>query len=81
MGVSRQIVRGMGKLPHVGAHPGTTLMLNWIAAGAIAGGMSGGIVGIVGGAAIMILGLGPLYLWGAFDRARISDRASKDARL
>ena len=24
----------------------------------------------------MIMGLGPLYLWGAYDRARISDRIS-----
>lgn len=76
MGAAKQIVRGMGTLPHVGEHPGTGLMLNWIAAGTLAGGIKGGIVGILGGATIMIMGLGPLYLWGAYDRARISDRMS-----
>ena len=59
-----------------GQHPGTRLLLYWIAAGALAGGIKGGFVGILGGAAIMIMGLGPLYLWGAYDRARISDRIS-----
>lgn len=76
MGAAKQIVRGMGTLPHVGEHPGTRLLLYWIAAGALAGGIKGGFVGILGGAAIMIMGLGPLYLWGAYDRARISDRIS-----
>ena len=37
MGAAKQIVRGMGTLPHVGEHPGTRLLLYWIAAGALAG--------------------------------------------
>lgn len=38
-------------------------MLNWIAAGALAGGMKGRVIGVLGGAVIMTMGLGPLYLW------------------
>jgi hypothetical protein len=37
MNVLRYIIRGCGDLPHVGRHPGTEMVLGFIAMGALAG--------------------------------------------
>lgn len=74
MNIIHKTVRGLGTLPHVGRHPGISSLLFWIAIGSCAGGKSGELMGVIGGAALMTVGLGPLFLYGAYDRARISDR-------
>lgn len=69
----RQMARGCTDLPHVGEHPGTMMLLCFVVLGALAG-RDGGLPGVLGGAAIMAIGIGPFYLWGAYDRANLSDR-------
>lgn len=70
----RQIIRGCGNLPHVGNHPGTAWVLFFMLMGALAGAEHGSWRGAIGGAVFMALGIAPLYLWGAYDRAKLSDR-------
>jgi len=65
----RQMYRGTGHLPHVGSHPGSL----WIVIFAIMGALAGGIVGV----AVMVGVFGPVYLWGAYDRANLSDRIER----
>lgn len=72
----RQIIRGCGTLPHVGEHPGTVMLVGFIICGALAAAHRGWN-GALGGALIMAIGLGPFYLWGAYDRAQLSDELSK----
>ena len=72
----KQTIRGCGTLPHFGSHPGTGWLILFIALGALAG-RNGGIYGILGGAGIMALGMGPLYLYGAYSRAVESDEIVK----
>lgn len=71
--VGRQIIRGVGTLPHVGSHPGTYILLLMIGGCALAGARSGGTIGALLGALFMVAGMGPIYLYGAYDRARLSD--------
>lgn len=71
--VGRQIIRGVGTLPHVGSHPGTHILFCMMAAGALAGLHSGGAVGVLLGVLFMMAGIGPIYLCGAYDRACHSD--------
>lgn len=73
MRVIRQIYRGCGTLPHVGEHPGTVFLLMFIIMGAFAG-VRGGIWGVLVGAVAMFVFIGPLYFWGAYDRAQLSDK-------
>ncbi|MEP3665784.1 MAG: hypothetical protein ABJN42_03510 [Roseibium sp.] len=75
-----QIRRGVGRLPHVGAHPGTGLVLVMIAISALVGGREGGLIGVIGGGLIMGLAMGPIYLYGAYDRARLSDKLEGQLR-
>ncbi len=71
----RQIIRGCGTLPHVGEHPGTLYVVALIGAGAYAGATrSGSVLGALVGAAIVGVVILPMYLYGAYERARISDR-------
>lgn len=69
-----QAVRGFGRLPHVGEHPGIAIILFLaviiISSGVTAGGLTGGIAGAIG----FCLTLLPLFAYGAWDRAEISDR-------
>jgi len=67
------VVRGCGTMPHVGVHPGTGLVVMLILTGAAAG-WKGGLVGCLIGAGIMAAGMVPIYLVGAYSRARLSDR-------
>jgi hypothetical protein len=68
----KQIMRGCGMLPHVGEHPGTLLLFIFILMGAAAG-VKGGWAGALGGASIMAIVFVPMYLYGAYDRAKLSD--------
>jgi hypothetical protein len=77
--VFRQVFRGMTRLPHVGPHPGTGFVVMLIAIAALVGGREAGLIGVLGGAAIMALGVGPIYLYGAHDRARLSDKLENKA--
>ncbi len=48
------------------------MYIGLILAGMIAG-VEAGIFGIVGGGFIMAVGMGLVYFWGAYDRAKTSD--------
>lgn len=74
----RMMLMGCRTMPHVGEHPGTEVLLALIVLGGVAG-SNGGWVGVVGGAVLMALVMGPLYLAGAYSRAKISLRLSRDS--
>lgn len=76
MKILQQIIRGCGELPHVGEHPGNFFLLMFVLIGALAGAQTGWY-GALGGAILMLLFMGPLYLMGAYDRAQLSDRLSE----
>jgi hypothetical protein len=62
---------------------GTHYLLLMAGAGAVAGARNGGVAGVFYGAAFILAVLGPMYLWGAYDRARLSDaleRRSEQAK-
>lgn len=73
----RSIIRGCGTLPHVGEHPGTAWLIVFILMGALAGAGRGSWRGAVGGAIIMAIFLLPVYFYGAYERARLSDEISR----
>lgn len=72
----RQMIRGCGELPYVGEHPGTEVLFIFLLMGALAG-AKGGWFGVLGGFLIMALFMVPMYLWGAYDRAQMSDGLMK----
>lgn len=74
MKIIRQIIRGCGTLPHVGEHPGTAFLFVFVLMGAAAGASHGGWRGAIGGALFMGACMAPPYLYGAYDRAQVSDR-------
>lgn len=76
MSALRQMIRGCGTLPHVGEHPGTTPLFGFVALGAIAG-AGKGLWAAVGGAVLMAVFIGPIYLYGAYDRANLSDQLER----
>ena len=65
----RRIIKGCKTLPYMGSHPGTPYLFLFTALGGYAG-SKGGIWGTLGGASIMLLFFGPLYLYGAYSRAK-----------
>lgn len=73
----QDIRRGSGTLPHVGAHPGTPILIGLTLLGGIAG-MSGApegsaaLSGILG-ALVMAIPVGVIYAVGCVGRARTSD--------
>lgn len=73
----RHVIRGCGYLKHCGDHPGTSFLLLCVLMGAYAGAIRGGWVGALGGAAFMSAFVGPLYLWGAYDRSVEDERLSR----
>lgn len=75
------ILRGMGNLPHVGSHPGTGFMLALLAIGIAAGIQSGGWKGALFVGVAVPLSIFPIYAWGAFDRARISDTCNRREQI
>lgn len=68
--IVRQIVRGCGRLPHVGEHPGT---IAWLVIILLCGLANGGIVGFLTAATIVT----PIYLFGAYERAQFSDTLNR----
>lgn len=74
--ILRHGFRGLGRLPHVGSHPGiplaTGLTLITGIAGIERGGALGFVLGICFGAAVY----GTFLFIGAVDRSRTSDRLS-----
>lgn len=74
--VIRQCIRGTRDLPGVGSHPGTMWVILFPLGGAVAGlehGITGGIIGVLAFLALF----GPLYLYGAYERAELSDRFTR----
>ena len=76
IGFFRHIVRGCGTLPHCGEHPGTVFLFGFVLMGAAAG-ANGGWTGALGGAGIMLVTFGSIYLCGAYDRSRTDERTDK----
>jgi Na+(H+)/acetate symporter ActP len=70
----RLIIRGCGSLPYMGHHPGTVMLFVFTVIAGLAGVEKGGIIGFFGGAAFMLIGFGPFYLYGAYARAKESDK-------
>lgn len=65
----RRIIKGCGKLPYMGSHPGTAYLIMFVLMGGLAG-SKGGHLGVLSGAGFMLLFFGPLYLYGAYSRAK-----------
>lgn len=62
-------LRGCRALPFVGPHPGTAALILLCLLGLLAGGIVG---------AIAVLGIfGPVYLYGAYDRAKLSEKCER----
>lgn len=74
--VIRQVIRGCTNLPYVGPHPGCFIMIMFIIIGAMAG-AKGGISGVIGGSCIVAICVLPFFLYGAYDRANLSDKLVK----
>lgn len=65
----RMIVRGCGTLPICGPHPGTGFIAMLFIMG-LAAGSHGGWFGSLCGAGAMLAFFGPIYLYGAYERAK-----------
>lgn len=76
----RQAWRGMGTLPHVGDHPGTTFLLILVVGLSVHGGIVNGFWGAIGGFALPLVVFGPLYVKGSVDRANLCDKISSVKR-
>jgi hypothetical protein len=72
MKIIQQTIRGCGTLPHVGDHPGTMMLFVFVLIGALAGSKSSW-TGMIGGSIFMLVIFAPIYLFGAYDRANLSD--------
>lgn len=73
----KQAIRGTGRLPHVGAHPGTEMIVMILLMTAFVGAAHAGVLGFIAGILFGMVIYGPIYLIGAYDRARLSDRLEK----
>jgi len=71
----KQAIRGCGTLPHVGPHPGTFWLVVFVLMGALAG-AKGGWGGALTGGLVMLSAYGPIFLLGAYERAKDSDSAA-----
>lgn len=74
-----QAWRGCHSLPHVGSHPGTGFLAVFVLAGILAGSQRGLLPAACGGI-VMLVGMGFIYLCGAYYRAEESDRLSRRER-
>lgn len=77
MNALRHMIRGCGTLPHVGPHHGTLMLLVMVTLGAAAGAQRDWRL-VLAGAGVMLAVMGPFYLWGAYDRSRLSARLTVD---
>ena len=66
--------RGLGPLPHVGAHPGVPFAVIMILIGAAVGAQRGEATGALLGVTAQAFWVLPLLLIGSVDRSRLSDR-------
>lgn len=73
--ILRRSLRGCGHMPHVGNHPGTGYVIALIGAGAFAG-LRGGWLGAIAGACFVACVMVPMYLYGAYERAKLSEKIS-----
>jgi hypothetical protein len=71
----RHIVRGCGTLPRCGEHPGTGFLIMFVFVSAAAGAQRGW-VGALGGAGIMLISFGSMYLVGAYERSKWDEEMS-----
>lgn len=78
MRIFRQIVKGCGALPYVGEHPGTGPFAALVLIIGAAGAQRGGWLGLVVGATLALAVFGPMFLYGAYSRANLSDRMRRD---
>lgn len=72
-----QILRGMRHMPHVGSHPGVSFMFTMLAFGVVAGFQAGGWKAAIFVGIMTPLSVLPIFAYGAYDRARISDTNSR----
>jgi hypothetical protein len=70
----KQIIRGCGYVSGYGSHPGTLPVILFILLGGLAGIERGGLFGFLGGCIFMSLFLVPIYLFGAYERGKLSDK-------
>ena len=70
--VIAQCWRGCFWLPHAGNHPGTAVCIGLITITGIAGAQRGGAIGFAVAALFATMIYGPMYFYGAYERARIS---------
>jgi len=71
--IYNQCKRGCCDLPGVGEHPGTPMLVFMVILGGIAGGTNGLVGALIGSAAFLTI-FAPIYLWGAYERAELSDK-------
>lgn len=71
--IIKQIWRGCGWLPHVGDHPGTGMCIGLTLATGFAGSQKGGLTGLLIAALAGALIYVPMYLYGAYSRAKLND--------
>ena len=71
----RYTLRGLGTLPGYGPHPGTSAIAALTAVSSLSGALSAGLYGAFLGAGVMLIGMGPFYLWGAYERGRDNARS------
>lgn len=67
-----QTIRGCGNLPYVGEHSGTLFLAMFIGIGCLTG-AAHGLYGVMIGGLIMGAFMAPIYLLGAYERAKESD--------
>ena len=79
MTLINKIIRGCGNLPHVGPHPGTETLFLFCALGGVDGAKFGWVGALFGFTATLAC-FGPIYLWGAYDRAELSDTCEAEKR-
>lgn len=78
MKLIKDIIQGAGYLEGYGKHPGTDMLLVFILMGGLAGAGKGGWPGFFGGALVMILFMGPLWIIGCVGRARDYQRTHRN---
>lgn len=71
--IIKQCWRGCGWLPHVGAHPGTVIFIGLVLVTGMAGAKGSGSAGFAVASLAGLLVYGPMYLYGAYSRAQLSD--------
>lgn len=74
----KHALRGLGRLPHVGEHPGLPFAVAMLVIGGAVGAQRGGATGALLGVTAQALWVLPLLLIGSVDRSRLSDRLERN---